>query len=94
MQRERPALKAGALFIPIRQVTPPSVGGCIVLIICVMLSDVNLHYVTLAARCPVSGCWPSCYHWNQLIVIPLDSRLHTSNDVHEQIVAEWLALPF
>jgi len=31
------------------------------LIICVMLSDVNLHYLTLAAaRCPVSGCWPSC----------------------------------
>jgi len=28
--------------------------------ICVMLSDVNLHYLTLAARCPVSGCWPSC----------------------------------
>jgi len=25
-----------------------------------MLSDVNLHYLTLAARCPVSGCWPSC----------------------------------
>jgi len=26
-----------------------------------MLSDVNLHYLTLAARCPVSGCWPSCF---------------------------------
>ena len=38
----------------------PSVGSCIVLIICVMLSNVNLHYLTLAARCPVSGCWPSC----------------------------------
>ena len=51
-------MKAGALFIPIRQVAQPSVGSCIVLIICVMLSDVNLHYLTLAARCPVSGCWP------------------------------------
>jgi len=30
------------------------------LIINVMLSDVNLHYLTLAARCPVRGCWPSC----------------------------------
>jgi len=30
------------------------------LIICVMLSDVNLHYLTLAARCPVSKCWLSC----------------------------------
>jgi len=28
-----------------------------------MLSDVNLHYLTLAARCPVSGCWPSCLYW-------------------------------
>ena len=27
------------------------------LIISVMLSDVNLHYLTLPARCPVSGCW-------------------------------------
>jgi len=26
-----------------------------------MLNDVNLHYLTLPARCPVSGCWPSCY---------------------------------
>jgi len=52
-------LKAGALFIPIRQAARPSVGSCIVVIICVMLSDVNLHYLTLAARCPVSGCWPS-----------------------------------
>jgi len=25
-----------------------------------MLSDVNFHDLTLAARCPVSGCWPSC----------------------------------
>jgi len=25
-----------------------------------MLSDVNRHYLTLAARCPVRGCWPSC----------------------------------
>jgi len=31
------------------------------LIVCVMLSDVDLHYLTLAARCPVSGCWFSCY---------------------------------
>jgi len=35
-----------------------------------MLSDVNLHYLTLAPRCPVSGCWPSCllpsaYHWSR-----------------------------
>jgi len=30
-------------------------------IICVMLSDINLHYLTLAVHCPVSGCWPSCY---------------------------------
>jgi len=42
-------------------------------IICVMLSDVNLHYVTLAARCPVSGCWPSCINnsaveWCVLVV--------------------------
>jgi len=44
-------LKAGALFIPIRQVARSSVGSCIVLIICDMLSDVNLHYLTLAARC-------------------------------------------
>jgi len=47
-------LKADALFIPIWQVARPSVGSCIVLIICVMLSDVNLHYLTLAAHCPVS----------------------------------------
>jgi len=53
-------LKAGALFIPIRQVARPSVGSCVVLIICVMLSDVNLHYLTLAAHCPVSRCWPPC----------------------------------
>jgi len=33
-----------------------------VLIIRAMLSDVNLHYLTLAARCPVSGWWPSCWH--------------------------------
>jgi len=46
-------LKAGALFIPIRQVARPSVGSRIVSIICVMLSDVNLHYLTLAARCPL-----------------------------------------
>jgi len=57
---ERPALKANALFIPIRQLARLSVGSCIVLIICVMLSDVNLHYLTFAARCSVSGCWPSC----------------------------------
>jgi len=25
-----------------------------------MLSDVNVHYLTLVARCPVSGCWLSC----------------------------------
>jgi len=25
-----------------------------------MLSDVNLHYLTLAVHCPVIGCWPSC----------------------------------
>jgi len=43
-------------FIPIRQVARPSVGSCIVLIICVMLSDINLYYLTLAARCPVSEC--------------------------------------
>jgi len=49
-------LKAGALFIPIRQVARPSLGSCIVLIICVMLSNINLHYPTLAACCPVSGC--------------------------------------
>jgi len=29
--------------------------------ICVTLSDANLHYLTLAARCPVSGRWPSCF---------------------------------
>jgi len=33
-----------------------------------------------------------CYRWNQLKVIPLDSRLRTSTDVHQHIVAEWLAL--
>jgi len=27
-----------------------------------MLSNVNLHYLTLVARCPVSGCWPSYWH--------------------------------
>jgi len=59
-------LKAGALFIPIRQVAQPSVGSCIVLIICVMLSDVNLHYLTLAARCPISRCWPSCLSWQAM----------------------------
>jgi len=41
MQRERPALKAGALFIPVRQVARPSVGSCIVLIICVVLRDLG-----------------------------------------------------
>jgi len=51
-----------AWFIPIRQVARPSVGSCIVLIISVMLSDVNLHHLTLAVRCPVSGCWPSCFN--------------------------------
>ena len=49
------------MFIPIRQVARPSVGSCIVFIICVMISDVNIHYLTLAARCPVSGCCPSCF---------------------------------
>jgi len=24
----------------------------------------------LAARCPASGCWPSCYGWNQFKVTP------------------------
>jgi len=33
----------------------------------------------LAARCPVSGCWPSYYRCNQLKVIPLDSRLRIGN---------------
>jgi len=39
------------------------------LIICVMLSDVNLHYLTLAARCPVSGCWPSSFYFLKLIFL-------------------------
>jgi len=31
--------------------------------LCYMLSYVNHHYLTLAARCPVSGCWPSCNYY-------------------------------
>ena len=29
------------------------------------------------------------YRWNQLKVIPLDSRVHTQNEFHRYIVAEW-----
>ena len=59
----------------------PPVGSCIVLIICVMLSDVNLHYLTLAARCPVSRCWPSCFNWPsslQLLKVWLSPQKRTS----------------
>jgi len=33
----------------------------------------------LAGRCPVSGCWPSCYSWNQFKVIPLACAVRTWN---------------
>ena len=36
--------------------------------LCYMLSYVNHHYLTLAARCPVSGCWPSCTFYHSFFV--------------------------